>query len=136
MKIYGKKSLCLKEMTFKKSDLILKEDDKVHLTDVSGMVDGLNKDGDVTATNQVDRQTVDVPILTKNNQITTNDLKSSEPLQSAINMAKTHPVDVEVTASKVNGTVTPISNTSNKTNTVSEGIRLTKKEMNNYLKNL
>ena len=134
MKIFGKNTLKLKERRYRKRDVILKEDDTVRVTDTSGMLNALNKDGDATVTNQQPRKTVDVPILTKNNKVTPQDLKNSDTLQDALNVAKTQPIDVEVTANKVNGTVTPINNT-NTQSQVAEMV-ITKRRLNNYLRNL
>lgn len=135
MKVYGKKSLSLKEMTYKKKNVILKEDDTVYTNDVSGMAKSLNKDGDVTITNQTPRKTIDVNILTKNNNVTPQDIQSSDELQSALTVAKNQPVDVEVNAQKVNGTVTPIGNRTQST-ALAEGFKFTKREMSSYLNKL
>lgn len=133
MKIYSKKRLELKETVYKKKNVILKEDDTVFFNDTSGMVDALNKDGDVTVSNNTNQSSIDVPILTQNNKVTPQDLNKPE-VKNAIDTARKTPnTNVELTASKVSGKVTPITQT---TNTIQEGVLFTKKEMNNFLKSL
>lgn len=119
---------------FTKKSLMLKEDDAVYFNNQSGIVDALNKDGDVTVTNDTTQKTIDVPIMTQNNKITKQDLANSDAFKSACDMAKSQPnTNVEVTANKVSGKVTPITNT---TATLEEHVVFTKREMNNFLKSL
>lgn len=133
MKIYTKKDLNLQETIYKKKNVILREDDTVHTTDVSGMVNALNKDGDVTVSNDNKINTIDVPVLTQNNKVNTKDLNTPE-VKSALEMAKKTPnTQVDITANKVTGNIKPIGQAST---TVNEGVVFTKREMNNFLRSI
>jgi len=137
MKIFGKKALRLKESVYNKKDVILREDDKVGLYNVNGIVNGLNRDGDVTASNNNQTNTIDVSILTKNNKITPNDIKNSPEYNSAIKTAQKQPnTEVDITAKKVTGDIKPIGGTNSIGGAVYEGVVFTKEEMNKFLREL
>ena len=138
MKIYGKKSLQLKEKRFKKSEVVLKEDDNVHVTDLNKMADKLTKQGEADVSNDGNRQVLDVPFYTTQNKITPTDLQNAPQVTDALKLVKSNPkYEVELTANKVNGTVTPLKTTNTTSQTgLAESVVFTKNELNNFLRNL
>lgn len=135
MKFYSKKSLELKENTYSKKDVSLKEastiDTTTNFNDFNNVARGLNNGQkmQMNATPQQPEMNATV-IRNGNNPLSGDDVKNQIG-QDTIDVAKKTNANLNITA------VTPKQSTStNQTQMTMESVLFTKKEMSNFLKTL
>lgn len=135
MKFYSKKSLELKENTYSKKDVSLKEastiDTTTNFNDFNNVARGLNNGQkmQMNATPQQPEMNATV-IRNGNNPLSGDDVKNQIG-QDTIDVAKKANANLNITA------VTPKQSTStNQTQMAMESVLFTKKEMSNFLKTL
>lgn len=136
MKLYSKTQLKLKENTFQKKDLTLKEfvvPDNQGYNDINGIADSLTNNGKANVVSNPNKNVINATVLSKDNKVTPDEVSSQ--IGDTINTAKKTNSDVNVTGIKIPNNAQKISQTSNDANSslVAEGFIISKQAMTDFI---
>ena len=137
MKLYKKKQLKLKEMIFKKKDVVLKEyeiSNNMGYNNINGIASSLNNNGKVNVVPNPNKNIINATVLSKDNRITPQEVENQ--IGDTIKTAEKTNSEVNVTGVQVPNNTKEIGKTQTPTESLYEQITLTKSEMNKILRKL